>query len=85
MTVCGRRQRTVWALLLALLPDGGGVVAVVGTPAAPGRGGLVAGLQPRVDPLEEGVAEEARQRQGEQGKAAPAQPPVNTRELVSKS
>ena len=42
------------------------VVDVVWTPAAPGGGGLVASLHAEVDPLEQGVAEEAGQREGEQ-------------------
>ena len=64
VTVCGRWKRTVGALLLAAIlsaVDCGCVVAVVWTPAAPGRGGLVAGLQADVDPLEQRVAEEAGQ------------------------
>ena len=52
--------------------DCGCVVAVVWTPTAPGRGGLVAGLQPNVDPLEQGVAEQAGQGQREQRQTAPA-------------
>ena len=65
VAVWGGWKRTVGTLLLALLSDCGCVVAVVRTPAASRGGGLIASLHAEVDPLEQGVAQEAGQGQRE--------------------